>query len=550
MSVEIVKSAMLKFLADPTPSVLCIKGRWGTGKTYAWEEAVQQAAKSKQMAIKKYAYLSLFGIKDSSDIFQSVFANTSDFAVLNEGRRFPNEFGGFKLNVIYRKLKSLPAFAAEHATVPYIAGLGGVARALLSNLVNNTVVCLDDFERKSKNVTVNEIMGTITQLRDARQCKVVLILNENSLDEAEKTEFARYAEKVINKEILFVPSPEDSAVIAFPGTEPLSQDLREACVALAITNIRVMNRIGSCAQELAELLKGIDSAILKSVLRSLVVLVWSIVSPAGEGAPELKYLVEKRQDQYFGIKKVKFNDDEDRWGALLTEYGFTQCDDFDLLMIEDIKNGFFNEQRTKSNAEIYLKDAQQARAQAAIEAAWKPFHASFDDNSQEVAKSIFNGCTENIVYLAPINLNSAVSILKDIGFPEQASDLLAQYVAAHDGKDIFDRSRYAFGSSITDPDVIKAFDEKAQRIRKPLPTPLEASARIYKGSWSPEDEESLAKLSVDNFVTLFRETKGSDRSTVVLGCLEFRKFSPASPRQKAIAANAEAALIHLGQEVR
>ena len=94
MSVELGKKAMRKFLADPEPEVLCIKGKWGTGKTHAWDYAVKQAISEKR--IKKYAYVSLFGINNSSDIMQSVFANTTDFSVIDGDRQLPHFLGGEK----------------------------------------------------------------------------------------------------------------------------------------------------------------------------------------------------------------------------------------------------------------------------------------------------------------------------------------------------------------------------------------------------------------------------------------------------------------------
>ena len=197
MSVEIVKKAMRKFLSNSTRDVLCIKGKWGTGKTHAWEDAVKKAIsdKTRPITLTNYAYVSLFGVKESSDILQSVFVNTTNISVIDDDKRLPAALGGHKLNDVIKKLKALPSFTADHAAVPHIAGLGGVARALLSNFVHDTLICIDDFERKSKTLSVNEIMGTIAQLRDARKCKVVLILNEDSLDEAEKSEFLRYSRK-------------------------------------------------------------------------------------------------------------------------------------------------------------------------------------------------------------------------------------------------------------------------------------------------------------------------------------------------------------------
>ena len=178
MSVELVKLAMKHFLATATPEVLCIRGKWGTGKTYAWESAVKEAKANNSMAIRQYAYVSLFGMNDPSDIMQSIFANT-DHVNVPENAYLDRE----RINNIANKIKRVFTFATEHANAPYVSGLGGIAKAVITNSVINTVVCIDDFQRKSKNISVNDIMGTIAQLRDARKCKVVLILNDDTLDE-------------------------------------------------------------------------------------------------------------------------------------------------------------------------------------------------------------------------------------------------------------------------------------------------------------------------------------------------------------------------------
>lgn len=318
MSVELVKEAIRNFLVDPTPEVLCIKGKWGTGKTYAWTEAVKHAAShtAKPIALKKYAYVSLFGVKDSSDIIQSVFANTNDVSNLNKDDPLPVGLGLSKINGFLKRWKELPAFAAEHASVPYIAGLGGVARALLSNFVCETLVCFDDIERKNKNVSINEVMGTIAQLRDARKCKVVLILNEDSLNESEKIDFQRYSEKVINTSFKFEPIPSEAAAIAFPNDDEFSSLLSEASNQLEITNIRVLQKIHSYAQNFRRLLDGIDGNVSKSVIRSLIVIVWAISSPKGEDAPDVEYLLETRKEQFFGSRKKDFSDSELKWGVI------------------------------------------------------------------------------------------------------------------------------------------------------------------------------------------------------------------------------------------
>lgn len=548
MSIGVTVEALEKFLTDPTPSVLCIKGRWGTGKTFAVREAVRRTAISNNLTPGKFAYFSLFGLKDSSDILQSIFANTVERPIIIGAQTLPDRLGGQKFFDIYRKLRSLPAFLADHANVPFVASLGGVARALVSNLVTSTIVCLDDLERKSKTLSVNEIMGVISQLRDERNCKIILILNENNLNAEEKDEFDRYAEKVINRELHFVPTPEEAASIAFPSSDQIGSILKEACIGLRIVNIRVMAKIDHFAREIDCLMPGVDDTIRRNVLRSLVVLVWSSLSPIGEGAPTLEYLIEKRQRQFFGAQKQELSSEQADWGALLNDYGFTRCDEFDLLMIDGIRNGYFDKDKVKSGVEESLRDLESSRANAAIEASWRPFHDSFDDNAAEVAKSIFKGCSAHTKYMSPFHLDSAVSILKEIGAPEMAQELLTQYLSVHTDGNIFDRTRHPFSANMTDPNVIAALDERAKQFQPKSPSPIEAAQNIYRGSWSPDDEAVLAALSVPDLVTLFSETRKPDRSALILGCLEFRKFNQASPQQTAIAKNAIEALICLGKK--
>ena len=62
MSTTLVREEIAKFLANPAPEVLCIRGNWGTGKTYSWNSSLLDAAKKKAMTNSRYAYVSPFGV--------------------------------------------------------------------------------------------------------------------------------------------------------------------------------------------------------------------------------------------------------------------------------------------------------------------------------------------------------------------------------------------------------------------------------------------------------------------------------------------------------
>ncbi len=63
MSVELVTNEIVKFLGRKNPEVLCIRGKWGVGKTYAWTKRLKDALAAQAVALPRYSYVSLFGIR-------------------------------------------------------------------------------------------------------------------------------------------------------------------------------------------------------------------------------------------------------------------------------------------------------------------------------------------------------------------------------------------------------------------------------------------------------------------------------------------------------
>lgn len=82
MTTELVKEQVLEFLSNTDPQVIAIKGRWGIGKTYFWNQVVK--SHKNVMALKSYAYVSLFGANSLSDVKRTVFENTIDTVLIGE----------------------------------------------------------------------------------------------------------------------------------------------------------------------------------------------------------------------------------------------------------------------------------------------------------------------------------------------------------------------------------------------------------------------------------------------------------------------------------
>ncbi|MGO7897940.1 hypothetical protein ACC719_10760 [Rhizobium ruizarguesonis] len=84
MSLDLIEKEILRFLADSEPEVLCIRGKWGVGKTHTWDRLLAKATYNNAVALKKYAYVTLFGLNSLEDLRFSIFENTNSGAELTQ----------------------------------------------------------------------------------------------------------------------------------------------------------------------------------------------------------------------------------------------------------------------------------------------------------------------------------------------------------------------------------------------------------------------------------------------------------------------------------
>ena len=75
MSVHKISATVDAFIRNRAPDALAIRGRWGTGKTYHWNDALKRAIADGAIVHDRYSYVSLFGLNSLSDFKQTIFAS-------------------------------------------------------------------------------------------------------------------------------------------------------------------------------------------------------------------------------------------------------------------------------------------------------------------------------------------------------------------------------------------------------------------------------------------------------------------------------------------
>ena len=540
-STELIKREILRFLDSEVSETLCIRGKWGVGKTYSWKLYLEQAQEAGRIKLNRYAYVSLFGINSLDELKYSIFENTvgkenvADDADPKTLRSLLDSIEGWG-----RKGAWLASF------IPSVKPHMGAAGFAFFLTVRNQIICIDDLERRGAKLDVADILGLISFLKDQRKCKVVLLLNDGALEDDARQEFWKYFEKVIDVSIEFAPTPTECAAIALTGASNIDAQLRGNCTLLGIANIRIIKKIERIVRLLEPMLKGFEPELISSVLKTVVLLGWVVYAP--EDAPAKDFVLHKYQELLLASKDAQPDERELTWNKLLNSYGFSHFDELDLVLLEGIESGFFDDHKFAEEATKLNNQILAMRGNETLKKAWQPYHDSFEDNVDEVIDSVFGGCMSNIQYVSVGSLDAAVSLLKDLDAPEKANDLLKLYIERRKSEEgLFDLSRNPFASDIKDPDVIGQFRQLNIRTKQ-TPTPLEALEHIARRSWGSGDIGALKALSVDEFYLLFKSLRGDELYTAVTALVEFGRISNLGETERSIYKAGEAALKRVGKE--
>ena len=543
MSAVLIEKEIERFLASPEPEVLCLRGKWGVGKTYSWEQMLRRARDRNAIALGSYAYVSLFGRDSLDQLKYAIFENGMSLADIGTEPTVET----FKSNAaaLFKRIGKQSFSFLQN--LPQASDYASELQALSFLSVRDRLICIDDLERMGQHLLMKDVLGLISDLRDQKGCKVVIILNDDALEGTAKAEFELYNEKVIDRSLEIAPEATDSVRVAVIGDAPALQNLRTALVTLGIANIRVIKKIERLVLHVVPLLHSFDAVLLRQAVRSLTLLGWAVYS---KDAPTLDYLREHRAKHVFALgEAVEVSDAVKEWNALLDSYGFTTLDEFDLVLLDGIERGYFDEKEILARATRRGETIKAGQATDSFDAAWRLYNDSFDSNEVELIRQLTAAVRRNVAFVSPLNLNAAVKLLKDLNRPHDASETLRHYMAERkDGRAFFDLSVYPFAGDITDPDVKAAFEKRYLEFADDRPAADVLLAIAQAKACAHADIAVLSKLKADDFHALFKAQKGPDRARLIHAAIQLDRMTGAGDEAKAIAKTAREALKKIAGE--
>jgi hypothetical protein len=504
MSVKNIESQITKFLQSTSAEVLCIRGNWGTGKTYNWQSILQKLSSQDKVRMKKYSYVSLFGVNSLDEFKQEIIHQK--ISVKNIGEPFNYEDIQSYINNVYPGFMKASRWAAKFFEKNYTNT--GVAIAYM--FVRNQLICVDDLERKGKDLRSSDVLGLISQLSEERNCKVVILLNDEQLKDDDKDDFERYLEKVVDINLRFNPTAAESAEIALKalsGTDRVKMLVSELTTSLGIDNVRVIRKIYSFVQLIEPLLSGYKSDVFDSVVKTIVLMGWCHLQP--EIAPSKEFLIHYK-GHYGAASDGEAFAQEKNWSNLLSDYGYAYTDEFDLDLMRGIEDGYFSNEIIESHA-VEL-DCRVRRTDAAFELsnAWRNFHNSFELDLDTHLENLKRCLTINAEHFTLSDVIPVVNLFREFNREKDGDAVLNAFLEARSE----DEDAYSFGDlemfGHRIDDDIKEKISALSKIQK-QEVPVEKLFLILaEQGYRKEVLVSLAALPVSEYVRILKYHKGED----------------------------------------
>lgn len=276
-NIQKIQSYLVNYLTTEESKIVMLSGVWGSGKTHFWHQSNKDSIEYHlTQSEKPHIYISLYGKTSLKAIEDEVFIKAYHRS-LNRNSE--------ELNTI----EKLSATFSSSSAISLIKKVTGFEIKDIMNMVNeqnqknkkkdaqsflsNLVICFDDFERKSKDVDLNDLFGFITNLSLEFNANIVIILNDDVFNEEDKKTFYNVKEKFVNKFLKFNPSEEElfDMIFSLYKIDTVYRDiLLSAIIEMNVLNARVYKSVFESFEELIEKYSKLTDSEIRFFVLSLI----------------------------------------------------------------------------------------------------------------------------------------------------------------------------------------------------------------------------------------------------------------------------------------
>jgi hypothetical protein len=536
MSIEIVKQRLGAACREDIPKVVYLTGGWGEGKTHQWRIALKEA--QAQAKPPNFAYVSLFGINSLADARRRL---AEEFVA---AMRIPGEEGtlGSKVSALTTTAKYMQAIKLL-PLVPFLGKADTLLNELFFSVVRNAVICIDDIERKGVGLSVADVFGLASFLKEERGCRVVLVANDKKLVDIDATTAQTFLEKVIDEHVHFAPTAQEACDIAL-GANPSQPTLmlRDHLLSLNVANIRVIGRLNRLVAAMANTVNGVDEKVLKIGILALTIFGVGHYVPDGR-YPSIDFVLGRNEVNWLRYAGVRGNnaapptEEEARhakWDELLNRVGSPSNDPFEVALADAIRDGYLGTdlRRLAEDLAGHLGMRQLAEQ---YHQAWTDFWHSLNGTGDDLLDSLALITRSALPAIGPGDLRQSYDVFVAAGRETQANEMLAEFIEVNRWRpQIFDRSITSFPEHFTGRFGEQLDVAAAQYIVRP--TTEEALDRLDVNAYNSDDASIVAQASSEALEMLLKASTGRKFRSRIRVLLALGSMAPNDPEAAATSA--------------
>jgi hypothetical protein len=550
-SLEPIRREIKNYLTKPYPQVMAIKGKWGIGKTYTWKKLIVDIGKSNVLYFKKYSYISLFGVQSIDDIYSSIFVKTVDSSNVIDNPTL----GSLWSNVLSLKDGRREALSLI-GKIKNITSINEYYKNAASLAVRETIVCIDDLERRSDSLKLKDLMGLVSQLKEQRNCKVMLILNEDVFNDSDREEFRLFAEKVIDVQIIFDLNPEECIGIVVDNKKWYFNYIKSIAVKLNIKNIRLLQRVIFIIDEVCRQLNLSNVEIQRNIVLAACVFVWCHYSKEAQ-TPNIDFVksydkISFKTKEYLKIRKNEFDENVkiySEWAETLNSIDYISTNGIDLAVADYVLSGILDQYQLRDQIEQFEEQQRRSKINQKFDIIWRKIWDSLSDNQAEIRALMIEYFEKYTEYVDLNQLDVSVGILRMMGFDNEANYLVDTVIGKRGnewGKSEVSKRQDHLRR---EDQYLASALEKYIVLNEPEITLKSALTNIYENQIATDSElDFLAQLQPEEFYKLFKESSPDDIRIFIDASLLYNKKTNANEKAQSLVRNAANALRSISQE--
>jgi hypothetical protein len=283
--------------------------------------------------------------------------------------------------------------------------------------------------------------------------------------------------------------------------------LAERLMRLGVSNIRVINRLGALADDLATIVSDLHPNVLVDMVNTLALFGVAHFTPQKD-FPTVEYLLGYGSDEwakyFYNEKKRGEQPEQERlksdWDKLIAGYGYGETSPLGKEIYAGITSGFFRAEAVRSISEALSQRIEAGGRKESFNAAVHRFWWGVGD-SKQAFEHLLDTTKVALDLMTASEIYSVYEVLLSLEGQDAATQLLNQFIAANQDRQgaLVPSEHFGEKYGATFKAVLEA---EAARLKAPVDLAKTLDAINFNRGWNPDDLTRIAEAKFDDIVPL------------------------------------------------